>query len=132
MANNARLSTLKTPAGPRISPVQVSGSFATNAAASPAAASNVGGPFSVARVAQGQLRVTLPYSVKHVMSAVCTLQTAAVTTLRAQMGPIVAAPTSLTSTFDIWILDAGGLAQDLAANANNRVNFQLVVNNGAV
>lgn len=106
---------------PAKSPLQglviLPGSFATNGSSSPAAASNLGTGFTVARTGTGVYTVTLS-----------DRYTSAVAILTSRHGAIddVKASTYTASTrvFTITTLVSGSAA-DVAANAANRVSFVL-------
>lgn len=138
MANNKRLDTLKVPAGPipgLVSPtggpaqlVTIWGSFLTNGASNPVAASNRGHPFSVVRTSAGLYTITFggatlatgQYGVKQVVAFLPVLgKGAAGSAIRAHPGTQV----DLSGTVQVRLEDATGTATDLAAGADNRVNF---------
>lgn len=100
-------------------------SFAPNAAIAPDATLNRGcvGLWSVARVSQGLFRLTLANGFRAVNHFDVTLQFNAETPLRAYPGRVVLA----NRTLDIFVVDAAGAVQDVAANADNRINVNIVL-----
>lgn len=100
----------------------IAGSFAPDTA-NPVTAVN-GSGFTVARTAQGTFTVTLDEAARDLVSATATVQTAAADNYWAQIG---ATDVSTAKTVVVRLIDETGTAQDLAANANNRVNFTIVV-----
>ena len=100
-------------------------SFAPNGAGVIDATANQGnlGLWSVVRVSTGLFRVTLRDSWRAVNLFTADLQFNTATANKAQPGPVVQA----SRTFDVFIVDAAGAVQDVAANANNRINVKLVL-----
>lgn len=100
--------------------IVLSGSFAPDTASAPTALKGAG--FSVVHTSTGVFTVTLDKQYAELVSANATLQLATAADTQCQIGSV-----SLSGkTFVINVLTAGTLA-DVAANANNRVNFVLVV-----
>ena len=98
--------------------VLVSGSFAPAGTGAPTAA--LGDGYTVARTSTGLFTLTLDRVWPSLLSATATVQLATAADTVAQVGVV-----ALTSkTVQIRTLTAGALA-DVAANANNRVNFAL-------
>lgn len=100
----------------------VAGSFAPDTA-NPVTAVR-GSGFTVARTAQGVFTLTLSNTYAELTSATATVQLAAAGARYAQVGAYVAGSRTLV----IRTVDGAGAEQDIAADANNRVNFTLVFN----
>jgi hypothetical protein len=100
-------------------------SFAPNGGGVIDATQNQGnvGLWSVARISQGLYRVTLRDSFRAVNRFAADLQLNTATANKAQAGPVVQA----ARTFDVFVVDAAGAVQDVAANANNRIHVNLVL-----
>jgi hypothetical protein len=100
-------------------------SFAPNGGGVIDATQNQGnlGLWTVARISQGLYRVTLRDSFREVNLFDASLQFNTAATVKAQPGPVVKA----SRTFDVFVTDAAGAVQDVAANANNRINVKLVL-----
>ena len=104
---------------------RIDGSFAPNAALAPDATVYAGnlGLWTVARQSQGLFRVTVRDGFNAVNAFTCSLQYDGATPLRAFPGPTVVA----NRTFDIYVVDAAGAVQDVAAATGRRINFNLVL-----
>jgi hypothetical protein len=100
--------------------VVLAGSFAPAGTGAPTTARGVG--FTVARSGVGTFVLTLDRVYSKLIAGVATVQLAASADTQAQLGSV-----DLTAkTIVIRLLTAGSDA-DVAANANNRVNFVLVL-----
>lgn len=104
--------------------VCITGSFAPNNTSAVDASSNKGKGFTVARASAGVFTVTLDATlgIPYVDSVVSSLSTNAAAALFAQNG----AYSTSARTFSIRLVNGSGSATDLAANANNRVNFEII------
>lgn len=100
----------------------IAGSFAPAGAGAVTAVNGSG--FTVARTAQGTFTVTLDEAARDLVAATATAQTSAADNYWAQVGDT---DVSTAKTLVIRLIDETGTAQDLAANANNRVNFIIIV-----
>lgn len=101
----------------------IAGSFAPDTANAPTAVNGSG--FTVVRTSQGLFTVTLDEAYRDLVSITATLQLASATADRfIQVG---ATDVSTAKTLQIRVLDAAGAVQDVAADANNRINFTAVV-----
>jgi len=105
--------------------VQIQGSFAPDTANPPTAIVGAGVE-SVVRTAQGVFTVTLRDVWNQCDSAMATLQLNAAAARSIQVGAINLA----LRTVVIRVIDAAGAEQDVAANANNRINFELIMRHG--
>jgi len=105
--------------------VYIEGSFAPDTANAPTALKGVG--FTVVHTSTGIFTVTLDSVYPSIINATATLQLATAADKVAIVGTIDAA----AKTVVIFTLAAGSLA-DIAANANNRVNFTIVCKNSSV
>jgi hypothetical protein len=108
------------------------GSFAPNGSSAVAAASNRGaggvGRWSVARVSTGLFRITTVDRFAAVDSATFTIALATGGVRHARLGPV-----SVTNkTIDVEIVDGVGAVADIAADAGNRINFNLVLRGSSV
>jgi hypothetical protein len=110
--------------------VVVCGSFAPQGSSAPTLGTSPGVK-KVIRTAQGQFKVTLKEPWKHSLDMTAFLQLNAAADRRA-----VVQSHTVTSASDpsivIWVVDHSGVAQDVAANANDQVYFRFVLQNGAV
>lgn len=107
--------------------VEVSGSFAPDTADPPTDVRGDG--FSVVRTSTGLFTLTLDKVFPVCISAVPGLQLAAADDKHVQIGVVDLA----AKTVQIRIMDVGGAAvADIAANANNRINFTLKFKNSGV
>jgi len=104
--------------------VPVFGSFAPDTANPIAATSRKGLGWSVVYTGVGTYTVTFTEKWVDLESAVATLQLAAAGDQFAQVGTFTASTSTTPATLVIRVLDASGAAvAEVAANANNRVNF---------
>lgn len=103
----------------------IKGSFAPNGASAIDQASNRGDQlrWSVARAAQGEYDVTLADNINAITAVTAVVQLAAAAARYIQIGAVNTA----ARTVRIRVVDASGVAQDVAADANNRINFQITV-----
>jgi hypothetical protein len=107
--------------------IVIAGSFATNNTDAVSAASRFGPGWSVARSATGKFTITFRDKFDHLVSAVATAQLAADNVdLVAQVGVYTASAKTL-----VIKLKAAATNTDLAADADNRVNFVCVFANSA-
>lgn len=106
--------------------VEVCFSFAPDTANPPTAIRGAG-VVTVVRSAQGRFTATLQDVWSQCDAAVATVQLAAAAARTAQVGTINLA----ARTVVIRVVDAAGAEQDVAANANNRVNVKLIMRYGA-
>jgi hypothetical protein len=107
--------------------VIICGSFAPNGAGAVDAASNKGIGWSVARTGVGAFTVTLEDKWIAVLSGQAQLQLAAVAGQVAQLG---ATDVTSAKTVEVRVVDtATGLTADVAADANNRIHFELRLKN---
>jgi len=99
----------------------VAGSFAPDSANAPTTLRGRG--FTVVRTSAGLYTLTFENRFAGCVSATATLQLASADDKMAQIGTIANSKTS-TNTAQIRVWDiSGAAATDVAANANNRVNF---------
>lgn len=104
--------------------VVVSGSFAPDTANAPTDVRGVG--FSVARTSTGLFTITFDSKYYQVNSATAALQLATGDDKVAQIGAYTAPTATASGTLQIRVWDISGAAvADVAANANNRVNFSV-------
>jgi len=103
----------------------LAGSFTTNSSSNPVATNNTGAGWSVARSGTGELTVTLEDSYPGLISAQVSLALNAAADSKCQFGAIdvTTAKTVVIRTI------TGTAAADIAANANNRVHFCLILRN---
>ena len=106
----------------------ISGSFAPNGASAISSSSVLGAGFTVARSGVGEYTITLNDSWVAVDSATATLQMAAATDLLLQWGAIDV----VTAKTLVLRAQAGATPTEIAANAANRVHFELVLRNTTV
>ena len=107
----------------------IAGSFAPNGSSALSAAAVKGKGFTVAYTSTGLYTLTLQDKYVDLISAVCQVQLAAGDDKYLQVGSYSAA----NKTLEIRCWDASGAAvADIAANANNRINFVLVMKNSSV
>lgn len=105
----------------------LSGSFAPDTANAPTDLRGKG--FSVARVSAGLFRITFEAKYVDLVAALAHLQLAAGADQFTQIGAYTAA----NRTLDIRVWDrSGGAVADVAADANNRVNFRCYFTKGKV
>lgn len=114
--------------------VCVAGSFAPNGSSAVAATSNRGKGFTVARTDVGVFTVTITAEHFHqLQSAVATLQLATADDKYALVGTYTAPTATANATLVINVWDVSGAAlSDVAADANNRINFALYFRDSAV
>lgn len=106
--------------------VVISGSFAPNGSSAVAATSCSGLGWSVARSGVGVFTVTFSDKFASYISATATLQLAASANSQVQVGTVdLAAKTMVLRTI------TAGSDADIAANANNRINFVIRFRNSA-
>ncbi len=106
--------------------VTISGSFAPDTANAPTTLRPTKClHWSVVRVSQGLFRVTFSDKFQELINATATLQLAVAAARFVQIG----AYNSTNNTLDIRVTDAAGAVQDIAANADNRVNFTVKFSN---
>jgi len=111
------------------SPVTIAGSFAPNGSSAVASASVKGKGFTVARTGTGTFTVSFSDAFPKCISATASLQLASGDDKLVQVGAIdVAAKTMVLRVWDI----SGAAVADVAADANNRVNFNVVFSNSVV
>lgn len=108
----------------------IAGSFAPNGSSAVSAASNKGIGWSVARTSAGLFTITLEDSYISLISACCSLQLASADDKIVQLGSIDVV-TAKTVEIRVWDISGAAVA-DVAANANNRINFCLVLKNSQV
>lgn len=100
--------------------VQVAGSFAPNGSSAVDATSNKGKGWTVARTGTGVFTLTLAEKWAEMFSAIATVQLNAAADTAIQVG----AYDATNRTLILRSITAGSAA-DIAANANNRINFSL-------
>jgi hypothetical protein len=109
--------------------VMVQGSFAPNGSSAVAAASNKGKGWSVARTSAGLFTITLQDIYPALLSATASLQLATADDKYCQIGSIDLS----AKTVQIRVWDVSDAAvSDVAADANNRINFCLIFRNSSV
>lgn len=107
--------------------VIICGSFAPNGASAVAATSNLGIGWSVVRTSAGLFTVTLEDSWVSLTSAQVSLQLATVAAVAVQLGTI---DVVTAKTVEIRALSSSaGTVTDVAADANNRIHFELRLKN---
>lgn len=107
--------------------IVVQGSFAPNGSSAVASASNRGKGWTVARTSAGVFTITFNEVYYQLDSAVATLQLATAADQYALVGTYTVGSASTSSTLVINVWDVSGAAlSDIAADANNRVNFVCV------
>jgi hypothetical protein len=114
--------------------LEVFGSFAPNGASNPVASTIKGSLVeSVVWVSTGLWLVTLKIAVKDVISYQVTPQIGSAANIDAslQIGAVTGAGTSAKLTFQVRN-NPGGAVANIAANAADRINFDLGVQIGAV
>lgn len=109
--------------------VVVNGSFAPNGSSALVATSNQGRGFTVARTSAGLFTITFADKYANLISFTHGLQLAAGDDKVTQGGTYTAA--SKTLTLRVWDVSAAA-ETDVAANANNRIHFQVIFDNSAV
>lgn len=109
--------------------VDIMGSFAPNGSGAVASSSVNGKGFTVSRVSAGLFRVQLANQFPKLIAATVSLQLAAGDDKAVQLGTYNAT----SKTVDIRVWDTSGAAEtDVAANANNRIHFNLTFSNSTV
>lgn len=106
----------------------IAGSFAPAGTGAPTTVRGSG--FTVARTDVGIFTVTLTDAYVSCLSATATLQLATAADQYANVGDIDVA-SAKTVVIETWDVSDAALA-DITANANNRVNFVLVLKNSSV
>lgn len=108
--------------------VLISGSFAPNGSSALAATSTYGTGFTVAYTSTGLYTITFADSYAQLEAFVCTLQLASGADTFLQAGSYSSA--NKTITIRNWDVSGAAVA-DIAADANNRINFIAVFANTA-
>ena len=109
----------------------VVGSFAPDGANAPTAL--LGAGFSVVWTSTGLFTVTFQEKYFSLMSATATLQLATADDKFIQVGTYTAPTSTTAATLVLSVWDVSGAAlTDVAANANNRVNFSVVFSDTSV
>lgn len=104
--------------------VRISGRFFPNGSSAVSASSNQGkAGWSVARTAQGVFTITLDRRYLKVFPVGQSLQLSALADRQLQWGAITA--TSTGHTLVLNVIDSTATAQDVAANANNSIGFDI-------
>lgn len=103
----------------------IAGSFAPNGSSAVDATSNQGTGWTVARGGTGSFTVTLDSKYPGIVSATATLALNAVADSKLQLGAIDVSSAKTVVINNI----TGATAADIAANANNRIHFCLVLRN---
>lgn len=109
--------------------VVVAGSFAPNGSSAIAATSNKGKGYSVAYTSTGLYTITFTDAYSDLISFMPMLQLATGADTFLQVGTYTAA--AKTITIRNWDVSDAAVA-DIAANANNRINFVAVFRNSSV
>lgn len=111
-------------------PILLVGSFAPNGSSAIDSTLNKGRGYTVARTGVGAFLVTLTDSYPYLLAANATLQLATAADKEAQIGAVGkdARGNILNFVVRIWDKSDAALA-DVAADANNRINFTLTLNN---
>lgn len=108
----------------------VCGSFGPNGGSAVQASSVKGEGFTVARTSAGLFTLTFLDSFADLIAADSHLQLAAGDDKFTQVGTYTPATATTPATLTIRVWDISGAAEtDVAANANNRVHFQLIFDN---
>jgi hypothetical protein len=104
----------------------IAGSFAPDTADPPETVR--GGGFSVVRTSEGLFTVTLTNRYAGLIAGIATLQhSAANSDLKVELGAVVCSHAA-ACTVQIRVVDISSAAvADIAANANNRINFALIL-----
>lgn len=110
--------------------VKISGSFAPNGSSAVSSASVKGKGFSVARTSAGLFTVTLEDKYVALISGKCQLQLASAADQMAQLGAIDVT-SAKTVQIRVWDISDGAVA-DVAANANNRIHFELTLSRSSL
>jgi hypothetical protein len=110
--------------------VIICGSFAPNGSSAVSAASNSGIGWSVVRTSAGLFTVTLEDKYVGLFSAQVSLQLAAASEHAVQLGAVDVVS---AKTVQIRVIDTtDGSVADVAADANNRIHFELRLRNSTV
>ena len=107
----------------------ISGSFAPNGSSALASSGVRGKGFTVARTSTGLFTITLADQYAKLVSATAGLQLATGDDKVLQFGTYVAA--SRTLELRVWDVSGAAVA-DIAADANNRIHFDLVLSVSSV
>lgn len=108
----------------------IAGSFAPNGSSAVAATSVKGKGFSVARTSTGLFTITLQDAYTALLSMTASLQLASGDDKFVQIGSVDVVS---AKTLEIRVWDISGAAvADVSANANNRINFVLVLSNSTL
>ena len=108
----------------------IAGSFAPNGSSAVSALSNKGIGWSVARTSAGLFTVTLEDSYISLISGTVSLQLATADDKFCQIGTCEVV-TAKTVEIRVWDI-SGTAVTDVAADANNRINFCLILKNSGV
>lgn len=109
--------------------VVMAGSFAPNGSSAVSAASNKGFGWSVARSGAGTFTITLQDSYQYLLAAQANLQLASADD---KMCVIGSSDVASAKTVVIFVQDVSdNSATDVAADANNRINFVLYLANSS-
>jgi hypothetical protein len=108
----------------------IAGSFAPNGSSAVDAASVKGKGFSVARTSAGLFTITLQDAYTALLGADAVLQLAAAADQFVQIGAVDVV-TAKTIQIRVWDISDAAVA-DVAANANNRINFVFVLSNSSL
>jgi hypothetical protein len=108
--------------------VDIGGSFAPNGSSAVSAASNRGDRYwTVEYISTGLFRVTFNANAKFTAAQIIRMNHSLQHTTAAARFPQFGDYNATNRTLDIRIVDGSGNVQDVAANANNRISFELVV-----
>lgn len=113
-----------------INVVTLQGSFAPNGTSALVASSTLGKGFSVSRTGVGTFLITLADDYPALLAANATLQLHTADDKIVQFGDCDVL-SAQTLVIHVWDISAAALA-DIAANANNRINFSLLLRNSTV
>lgn len=102
----------------------VAGSIAPNAGSALVAGTTRGVGFTAAFISLGVFRLTLLEAYTEITAKKISLQLNALADTDVMFGPFVAAVGTTPATLDILVKTAG-VAANIAANANNRIDFEL-------
>jgi hypothetical protein len=108
--------------------VHVQGSFAPAGTGAPTDVKGKG--FSVARTSAGLFTITLQDAYQHLIAGTAQLQLATGADQFVQLGSVDVA-SAKTVQIRVWDISAAAVA-DVSADANNRVNFLLILKNSTV
>jgi hypothetical protein len=106
--------------------VIIAGSFAPDTANPPTVTSGLG--FSVARASQGVFTITFQDSYPALLAHTGTVRLSSAAARFVQFGDYSATAKTLV----LRVIDGSGSAQDVAANANNIISFEVVFQNSSV